>query len=838
MTIQEQFSVEHKRSLGLKSVDFGDIDDDVRVKDLETRSIQKEGYLKLKDVKNCILSAPTGCGKSVLMVSLIANKLSRDENLRAIISIPQRNIAKGFYNNKIKLPKDKSGKRCKLGKFAPAPEKDDHDVHLTILNLPENETTKEIIEFLKKPFNAKRFETRVRVCTHSTLVSVFKKLKKKKQTKLLNNLIVWLDEAHHLNISSTEQEEDEEQGEFYFGDETNEVGKFIVHCLSQSKNTSINLATATFFRGDRKSVLAEKYYNLFERYSVPMDVYLKETGINLSFNYIIDTKSPEKIVENLYKEKDSKTIIYLPDVHSHYQVHNKYEQVKRIEKSIKKVNKGAVVVDVVRESGRKEKFVNFDGAKTDVVCALKTCREGWDWVEAERAIVIGPRGSIVEVNQILGRLLRQHEDKNFVEMFITLPFKFEQLKPKEFQENLNEYQKCIYLSLIIEDIINPIKIKAPRNKGGNGGVPSRKNHITLADIIPSEEKRKKIIDEIGERSCNFSVKYAEEKNSKELLLAELPFIVKDVLGAHDVDEEHVDSIVSWVKAIWNKRNLRLRGQNYKHVKVDLISKMDHPLAFLLYSTGVNSWREFKELKDAANDSTLLTDHPRWHECLKDEWDYEENTRLGIELEGLLSGSGVKAAWVCGEGHKWRAIVGDRSDGTGCPFCANRVKLTIEECREYAKSKGGKCLSKEYIDSRTKMKWQCKEGHIWKANFNSIKSGKWCPYCANCAKLTIEDCQEYAKSKGGKCLSKEYVNSQTKIEWQCKEGHIWKANFNKVKSGRWCPFCANRVPKKYTFNGLSLGLSQWSQILKINRDTLRSRINTYGWSIEEAFTTPG
>ena len=39
------------------------------------------------------------------------------------------------------------------------------------------------------------------------------------------------------------------------------------------------------------------------------------------------------------------------------------------------------------------------------------------------------------------------------------------------------------------------------------------------------------------------------------------------------------------------------------------------------------------------------------------------------------------------------------------------------------------------------------------------------------KLTIKDMQELAKARGGKCLSKKYVNGRVKLKWKCAEGHM-------------------------------------------------------------------
>ena len=98
------------------------------------------------------------------------------------------------------------------------------------------------------------------------------------------------------------------------------------------------------------------------------------------------------------------------------------------------------------------------------------------------------------------------------------------------------------------------------------------------------------------------------------------------------------------------------------------------------------------------------------------------------------------------------------------------KLDIKEMYKIAKSRKGRCLSKKYVNAMTKLKWQCKEGHIWEARPHGIKRGKWCPYCSGNIKLTIEQMHDIAKSRKGKCLSKVYVNNETHLKWQCEKGH--------------------------------------------------------------------
>ena len=57
--------------------------------------------------------------------------------------------------------------------------------------------------------------------------------------------------------------------------------------------------------------------------------------------------------------------------------------------------------------------------------------------------------------------------------------------------------------------------------------------------------------------------------------------------------------------------------------------------------------------------------------------------------------------------------------------------------EIANAKGGECLSTEYINAKTKMNWCCAEGHEWIADADQIKNkGTWCPKCNKREKATI------------------------------------------------------------------------------------------------------
>lgn len=117
--------------------------------------------------------------------------------------------------------------------------------------------------------------------------------------------------------------------------------------------------------------------------------------------------------------------------------------------------------------------------------------------------------------------------------------------------------------------------------------------------------------------------------------------------------------------------------------------------------------------------------------------------------------------------------------------------TIKDCQELAKSKNGRCLSTTYKNCYTPLKWKCKNKHTWETTYSVIQSGSWCPYCVNVKKKTITDCQEFAKSKDGYCLSTTYKNCETPLEWQCKRNHIWSCSFSNIRKNKWCKKCNNK-----------------------------------------------
>jgi len=165
------------------------------------------------------------------------------------------------------------------------------------------------------------------------------------------------------------------------------------------------------------------------------------------------------------------------------------------------------------------------------------------------------------------------------------------------------------------------------------------------------------------------------------------------------------------------------------------------------------------------------------------------------LSKKYTNTSTKLTWECENGHKWESKPSHIIAGHWCPYCAGLHK-TAQDMKKLAEKREGRCLSNEYIDDKTKLLWECKYGHKWEATPTNIKDkGAWCPYCAGNGKKTIEELNKTAAEHDAKCLSDKYINTHTKYQWKCFKGHVWEASLNtNLKRSDFCPICAKEMRK--------------------------------------------
>ena len=168
---------------------------------------------------------------------------------------------------------------------------------------------------------------------------------------------------------------------------------------------------------------------------------------------------------------------------------------------------------------------------------------------------------------------------------------------------------------------------------------------------------------------------------------------------------------------------------------------------------------------------------------------------GVCLAKRYTTARVPLLWECHLGHQWRAAFDHIFNrGDWCPWCAGRYK-TIDDMSKLAQQFEGECLSKSYKNSVTKLKWQCKNSHVFRLEPAAIVRGTWCQRCSG-RKRTIEDMQIIAQERGGECLSKKFKNTKTKLKWRCSAKHEWWAVPSSILRGSWCRECSDEK-KRYS-----------------------------------------
>jgi uncharacterized Zn-finger protein len=99
------------------------------------------------------------------------------------------------------------------------------------------------------------------------------------------------------------------------------------------------------------------------------------------------------------------------------------------------------------------------------------------------------------------------------------------------------------------------------------------------------------------------------------------------------------------------------------------------------------------------------------------------------------GSHTKKLWRCEKNHQYLSIIKNRVKGDGCPYCTNRKVLSgyndlATTHPELAKEANGWDPTSVIAGTPKKLEWKCKNNHIWSANGQNRSRGAGCPYCNN------------------------------------------------------------------------------------------------------------
>ena len=207
--------------------------------------------------------------------------------------------------------------------------------------------------------------------------------------------------------------------------------------------------------------------------------------------------------------------------------------------------------------------------------------------------------------------------------------------------------------------------------------------------------------------------------------------------------------------------------------------------------------------------------------LQCQWDHARNAYLGSIV--IRPHTNMKIWWKCdqcpdGHPHEWEATVNSRSNGTACPFCANKNvcqhnSLAIQNptiAAQFSNKNPG--TAHDYTVSSNKVViWECEYRHEWKVQISSRTSGKHgCPACFSINSKSkpktrhpfLSDSQHTMmqkwdweqNGKAGLDPSDIRCRSGIKANWichQCPMGSLtgWQARVGNMYDGYGCPCCS-------------------------------------------------
>lgn len=403
--------------------------------ELGMREMQAKAY-EARDKRFLLIKAPPASGKSRALMFIALDKLAHQGLKKVVVAVPEKSIGRSFKNTNLR----------EHGFFADwrvTPYYDLCDV--------KNEKDKKgrFLEFFQQE------ASKVLVCAHATLRNGMKEL----SDDCFDDVLLAIDEFHHTSA-----------------DASSNLGDVVRRVMNNSTGHIVAM-TGSYFRGDGIPVLRQedeaRFYPVTYNYYQQLNgyKYLKNLVLGYHFyrgNYL------DHIDEVLDTTK--KTIIHIPSVNARASTgKGKYAETDDIMRAIgcierkdydtciyhvrTKDGRLLKVADLVEDDPKERNMVQGylqrmkRAEDMDIIIALGTAKEGFDWQWCEMCLTVGVRGSLTEVIQIIGRCTRDCEGKEtarFVNM-IAMP----EAAQADVKVAVNDFLKAITASLLMEQVMAP-----------------------------------------------------------------------------------------------------------------------------------------------------------------------------------------------------------------------------------------------------------------------------------------------------------------------------------------------------------------------------------------------
>lgn len=366
------------------------------------------------------------------------DKLVNQDIRKVVVAVPERSIGRSFQNTDLK----------KFGFFEDWRVASTYDLCKAGGN--DSDKAGRFCEFMSNSCPAK-----ILVCAHATLRNAMKQL----SDDQWNDCLLAIDEFHHTSA-----------------DVNNGLGDIVRRIMNNSTG-HVTAMTGSYFRGDGVPVMRAEDEARF--YPVTYNYYQQLNGYKYLRNLVLGYHFYKGMyLDHLSEVLDTrkKTIIHIPSVNSRASTAmGKYTEVAEImhligEEVEHDYNRGIYklrtpggrifkVADLVEDNPKTRETVqhylqNMKCADDiDIIIALGTAKEGFDWEWCECCLTIGVRGSLTEIVQIIGRCTRDSEGKEtaqFINM-IAMP----DADVPDVKVAVNDFLKAITASLLMEQVMAP-----------------------------------------------------------------------------------------------------------------------------------------------------------------------------------------------------------------------------------------------------------------------------------------------------------------------------------------------------------------------------------------------
>lgn len=192
---------------------------------------------------------------------------------------------------------------------------------------------------------------------------------------------------------------------------------------------------------------------------------------------------------------------------------------------------------------------------------------------------------------------------------------------------------------------------------------------------------------------------------------------------------------------------------------------------------------------------------------KPELTLEWSEKNELSPTDVTIGSHRKVWWKGGCGHEWEAIVKNRVNGSGCPYCSgNRILQGFNDLatrypeltREWAEDNYPLMPDQFVSKSNKEIIWVCGNGHKWKARIADRTDGHGCPVCGRQNRIhekvydvIKQQCDVNYIWSGNNVVSVNEASGSPRrmYLWKCRKcGEEFRASVGFIRKGAVCPSC--------------------------------------------------